>query len=591
MYSFIRKFLCAAGICSVLFVIPEGAAAQNSGRFEDGYYRQPLDGRLLLSANFAEARTDHFHSGIDIKTGGVEGKPLYVAADGYIVRVGASPTGFGRVLYINHPNNTTTVYAHMQKFIPEVEAYVKSERYRLRQHKVDLNPSADKFPVKKGQLIGYSGNSGSSQGPHLHFEIRETPSQRILNVPALGVYDIKDDLPPMIVKLHYIEVDTIKGVPVNYPAKSAGVTNVGSGEYVLADTPVFEVGKNGYFVLETTDRKNDTHNTMGIYSAAVSVDGSQVFSFKIDSYLFSEQRYVNSLTYYPMQKGARNEFLRLAVQANNKLPVYSGVKNRGALYLKDNDVHSVEIAAADDNGNVSELSFKVKRRDEGVEAALAESAKEGTPLDHKKQFVNNGDGLYVTIPANSLYEPVLYNQEIIASLERTPEGRKIYSPVYSIHKDDVPLHTAMTVSVDAPEVPANLLPKLCLARVSANGNGYSYAGGKYANGKVTASLRNFGRYCVVADNKAPTITPSFAEGADLREKSSLAFTLKDDFSGIASFNVTLDGKWVPFEQQGSVITHYFDPSKIEYKGGKHEIVISVTDNKGNTGSLKRSFIR
>lgn len=581
-----------------LWVVPGFAAmlvvgtvsAQDAGKY-DGYYRQPLDGRLLLSANFAETRTDHFHSGIDVKTGGVEGKPLYAAADGYICRVGALPTGFGRVLYINHPNNTTTVYAHMQKFIPEIEAYVASERYRLKRHRVDLYPSADMFPVKKGQLIGYSGNSGSSMGPHLHFEIRDTPSQKIMNVPALGVYDIRDDIPPTIVRLHYIEMDTVNGVPVSYPPVPVDVMNVSKGEYILSDTSVVEVGENGYFVLEATDRKNDTHNTMGIYRTVMSIDGDIVFSYKIDNYLFSEQRYVNSLAHYGMQKGSRNELLRLAVQENNKLPFYSDVRNRGAVCLADGDVHRVDISAWDDSGNVSTVSLRVRRRRSGEKPPVPAKLLEGMPVYCNKSFARNENGAYVAIPAGALYEPIFYTQNIDSSPERSPDGRKLYSPVHAIHREDVPLHKAIDVSIDVSGVPAGFESKLCLARVSADGTKYTYAGGKYEKGRMVCSVRNFGKYCVTADNKPPTVTPSFKDGENLSSKSSVSFTLRDDFAGVASFNAAIDGKWIAFEQQGAVITHYFDPSRITYNGGEHELSITVTDNVGNSTTLKRKFIK
>lgn len=589
MFRFFWKILFTTGICLVWISTSNVAQAQQK-RFEEGYYRQPLDGNLLLSANFAEARTDHFHSGIDIKTGGVEGKPLYAAADGYIARIGALPTGFGRVLYINHPNNTTTVYAHMQKFTPEVEAYVKSERYRLRRHRVDLNPAITKFPVKKGQLIGYSGNSGSSGGPHLHFEIRDTPSQRILNVPALQVYNIKDDIAPTIAKLYYIETENINGIPVDHKPKPIEVTHISGGEYKIAGTSAIEVGKNGYFVIEATDRKNDTHNTMGIYNVDMRIDNEAVFSFKLDSYLFTEQRYVNSQTHYSMQKGMRNEFIRLAVQPNNKLPIYSGVKNSGLLSLNDPDEHLVEISVMDDNRNKSYVSFKVKRRN-GEAPKIPESATEGTPLNCKQQFTNNKDGLAVSIPANSLYESIFYTQAITGNPERSPQGRRLYTPIYSVHTEDVPLHMAMTISLDVPEAPAGIIPKLCIARVSADGNTYSYVGGKYSNGKITVSTRNFGRYCVMADNQGPTITPSFSDGANLSDKDAISFTLADDFSGVSYFTANIDGKWIPFEQQGRVITHYFDPEHIKYNGDKHNLTISATDNTGNTSTITRTFIR
>lgn len=169
----------------------------------------------LYSANFGEMRPNHFHSGIDIKTDGVTGKPVLATADGYISRIAVTPGGYGRAIYITHPNGTTSVYGHLSKFRDDIEKYVHEERYRTRRNSINLYPSADRFPLKQGEQFAWSGNTGSSAGPHLHFEIRDSRTQRTLNTISSGVIRTRDDIPPRLVKLYYVEVDSVRGVPVH----------------------------------------------------------------------------------------------------------------------------------------------------------------------------------------------------------------------------------------------------------------------------------------------------------------------------------------------------------------------------------------
>lgn len=582
--------LIAVAVCLGTQAFDNPTMSQGGRKIDPSYYTAPLEGKILLAGNFAEARTDHFHSGVDIKTDGVEGKPLCAVADGYISRVNISPFGFGRAIYIAHPNGTTSVYAHMQKFTPEVEKLVAERRHATKSHSGDMyteaNAASPRFPVKQGERIGWAGNSGSSSGPHLHFELRESGSQRPLNVAAMKIYDIKDDLHPMIVRLHYVEVDTVKGVPVTSPPRAIDVMSTSAGHYRLADTSVVRLGRCGYFVLEATDRKNETQNTMGIYSVRLKLDAAAHFSFHLNSFLFSETRYVNSLTHYGMQKGEKNEFLRLAVQAGNMLPIYSSVKDRGAIVLRDDDTHEITLEVEDDNWNVSTLSFRVALRADGKVFSPDQPAG-SIATQPRKAFSHSAGGLSVSIPADALYEPVFYTQAVDSV---TKGKRTMYSPIYTVHDEQVPLHKAATISIAVKDVPANLQSKLTFACIAPDGK-YSHALGKYENGRVTGTVRRFGRYAVTVDNSAPTITPSFEDGADLKGKQEISFTLRDDFSGVSYFSATIDGKWIPFEQKGAVITHIFDNTRISYKGGTHNLVITVSDSKGNSTTLKRSFVR
>ena len=557
-----------------------------------GYYGSPLDLDLYLSANFAEMRSNHFHSGIDIKTGGVEGKVVRAVADGYISRIGVVPGGFGRVLYIAHPNGTTSVYGHLQRFTPEIEKYVNNERYRQRRHQIDLYLGPKPFPVKKGQEIARSGNSGMSFGPHVHFEIRDTPSQRTLNPLTREVFAIRDDIPPMIVALHYVETDTVRGIPVHSAPKRIGVRRTAVGKYVLQDTAALQIGPEGYFVLETTDRKNGTNNTMGVYRVTETMDGQVVMDFRMDGFLFTQTRYVNSLTQYELQRGSRNELIRLALQANNRLPLYGEVRHRGLILPSPEGVHNVQIRVEDDNRNVSLLTFRVRQRQHAAQpdGLRFRADTTGRRLDYRKPFSYQAEGCSVSIPAGALYESIFYRQQV----EELPASEQTrYAPVYAVHDADVPLHAAMTLSIAVPDVPQALTSKLCLAAVSSDGKRCSWAGGRYEAGRVTGSLRSFGRYSVVADQTPPTITPSFRQGADLRGVASVSFTIRDNFSGIAAFEATIDGKWILFEQDilKNRITHVFDPARFSFTGGKHTLVLTVTDGVGNRTTLTREFVK
>lgn len=219
----------------------------------------------LYSANFGEMRPNHFHSGIDIKTDGVTGKPVLATADGYISRIAVTPGGYGRAIYITHPNGTTSVYGHLSKFRDDIEKYVHEERYRTRRNSINLYPPADRFPLKQGEQFAWSGNTGSSAGPHLHFEIRDSRTQRTLNTISSGVIRTRDDIPPRLVKLYYVEVDSVRGVPVHARPRPVELVEKTPGRYALKQEGALSVGGRGYFILETTDRKNDVSNTFGLW--------------------------------------------------------------------------------------------------------------------------------------------------------------------------------------------------------------------------------------------------------------------------------------------------------------------------------------
>jgi murein DD-endopeptidase MepM/ murein hydrolase activator NlpD len=563
------------------------------------YYRSPMDIPVYLSANFAEIRTNRFHTGIDIKTEGVVGKPLYATADGYIARVTVAPTGYGRALYIAHPNGTTTVYAHMERFTPEIEKYLRAERYRTKRSDIDAYPDASRFPVKRGDVIGAAGNSGSSTGPHLHYEVRQSATSRTLNIMVRGwvTTAAADRTPPRIVRLYHVDVDTIAGVPVHSRPRPYDVRQNADGSCALVRTSPLRAGRASYFVVEATDRRADVSNTFGIHRARLTVDGDERVVFEKDGVLFDEVRYACASVQYGLQRKTSNEVVMLAVRSGNRLGMYKKAVDRGVLKLEDDNPQNISITVEDDAGNVSTLNFAVERDP----ARTPPARPEGVVASNRADFLHAADGLTVAIPRGALYEPVFYTQSIVdvAVAPRTDSVRPL-SPLYRTGAGYEPLHSAMRIGI-AAEIPEAKRSRACLAKVSDNGS-LSFAGGKWVNenytggawagGGVNGSTRDFGTFCVVVDTVAPTVRASFAEGADLSKTATVTITATDNFSGLASFSGTIDGEWIIFERSASrgQFIHRFDTERL-VGDSTHTLEFTCRDGVGNSTTLKRTFFK
>ena len=363
----------------------------------------------LYSANFGEMRPNHFHSGIDIKTDGVTGKPVLATADGYISRIAVTPGGYGRAIYITHPNGTTSVYGHLSKFRDDIEKYVHEERYRTRRNSINLYPSADRFPLKQGEQFAWSGNTGSSAGPHLHFEIRDSRTQRTLNTISSGVIRTRDDIPPRLVKLYYVEVDSVRGVPVHARPRPVELVEKTPGRYALKQEGALSVGGRGYFILEATDRKNDVSNTFGLWRIREFADEDPIFELRIDGFAFDQTRYCNAVTHYPMQVASRNEVIRLTRLDGCIDDFYPVLKNQALLTPSEGQSQQIRIEAEDDSGNRSILEFRTIRQPAQRDfRAVCDST--ALIVDNRRPFSHTAGEASVHIPAGVFYEPLFFSQ-------------------------------------------------------------------------------------------------------------------------------------------------------------------------------------
>ncbi len=544
--------------------------------------RSPLDIPLILSANFGEPRTDHFHSGVDFKTKGVTGKMVYAASDGQIYRIVVSPTGFGKALYIRHKNGLSTVYGHLSKFIPEIEEFVKENQYARQSFSVNLFPGASEFTVNEGDIIGFSGNSGSSMGPHLHFEVRRSSDEKPLD-PA-QFYNIEDNIKPVI-----------RSVAV-YPARTSSEVN-GKREKLILNTyrdkgkysinnniPVLVSGPVG-FGINTYDFLDNSWNKCGVRVINLSVDDKLIYSHTIDEFSFSETRYINSHIDYE-EKIKNNSYIQKTfLEPNNKLSIYNHIINDGIIEFNDREIHEIEISVSDFNDNYSSVNFFI-RPDTAKLYDPVEKQGLLMPFGQKNEIKHHD--IRLSFPANCFYDSVYFNYK------KAPAERvDLYSDLHFVHNKYTPVHSRLDIAIKpSGEINDDLKDKLCLVYIDEDDRELiSFAGGKWNNGFMEGKVQDLGIYAIGIDTVAPTVEPvRFTDGATLGKNSELRIKIYDEFSGIGEYKAFIDGKWALFEwdPKNSLLTYMPDPDYIK-QGGKHTLRLNVKDNRDNESVLNLDF--
>jgi len=575
-----RRFLTA-------FLFAALAAAVKAQTLDPADYIYPIRGvDGTCSSNFGEMRPGHFHAGVDIRTGGAEGKPLVAVADGYVSRIYIGPGGYGRAVYLTLHNGATAVYGHLQRFRDDIERQAARERRAQHRNSVNLFFGPATWPVKQGDVIGYSGNSGSSAGPHLHFEIRDTPTQRLYNIVRQGIIRPVDSLPPRIVALHYIEIDSLpNGICAQRKAESYRTAARSASRYELCcDGPV-GAGRKGYFVAEVTDRRNGVQNRFGIWRLTGWIDGERFFEYRMDGFTFDQNRLCDAVSCYPLQLVSRNEAIRLAQLESAPDCFYPVMVDRGVIRTEPGRTRRIRLEAEDDSGNVSHIEFDIRGRDAAFRAEIDSLAKVVRPAAAATLAV--GDEMIARIPAGALHETVACRPQRVET-PRVDSGLVVLSPAYRVLPAATPLRRTMSVSIRA-DVPARLRAHARLARRTAKGNA-AHVGGAYKEGRVTASTYTADPLFVVADTLPPRVTARFKSGADLSKSSSMSFTASDNFSGIVSCTLRIDGQWVPCDRYPMTgrLVHVFDTPAARTA---HSVQLVVRDGAGNTAQWQGTFCR
>ncbi len=552
----------------------------------DTIFHPPLDIPVLLSATFAELRANHLHSGIDFRTQGVTGHKVFACEQGYVSRIYVSPVGYGNALYITHPNGYTTVYGHLEKFNDEIFAYVKQQQYRREKFQVDLFPDSTRFTIKRGEMIGYSGNAGSSGGPHLHFEVRETKTEMPLN-PLLFGFGVKDNVAPTMRRLAVYPIG--EGSTVNGSTEKLILQLEKAGRnYRIAGNQKLTIKGKAAFGIDTYDQTYGSANHCGPYNIKLWVDSIEVFSQTMNKFSFDESRYINSLIDYAYYVENSVRFNRLYIEPNNRLSVYDRHVDRGVISFPDSSAHKALVIARDLNGNNAKLNFSFTYIPDKTTVTSSPSYMSELTFypwnTNEKDFVFKRQNIKVTIPADALYNEIDFDYSTVK------HTKSLYSEVHHIHNIYTPLHKAITIEVVADSLPARLREKALLVQIDRNGK-RSSAGGTYRDGVVTTNSRTFGDFAIAVDTVAPRIVPiNIKNGANMRGVKNIRFKITDDFSGINTYNGWIDGQWALFEYdaKNDLIYYDFDAERLT-KNTKHSLLLQVADSKNNMSEYKADF--
>lgn len=560
---------------------------------QEGSFRVPFDFPLYLSGNFSELRSNHFHGGLDFKTQGVEGKPLHCPADGYISRISVSPGGYGNALYITHDNGYTTVHGHLQRFLPKVAALVREHQYMYETFALDTTLTPDRFPVKQGQVVAWAGNSGYSFGPHLHMEVRLTETNEPVNPLAFYKDKIKDTRPP---RAHRIKVYPVEGQGVVDGVGKDGVAYFGKDNRIAQHIIAWgEVGVG----ISANDYMDDTHNTYGVYSIRLLVDGTELFKSVTDRFLFDENRMINSWTDYSEHRTNNRWFMKSFIAPGNPLRMLSAEgEGRGIVTINEERPYQFEYILTDFHGNTARYTFVLH----GVRQDIAPyfSTANNQLRWNRLNVVTHPLGMELTIPQGMLYEDVPLHVSV------SPEVGA-YSTVYRLGDEAIPLHSYCPLAIKMwpdesryqlassfgsmditpwPTLPPPYADKLYIAQ--RHGNAISSVGGKYERGWMKTEIRELGgEFFVAIDTVAPVLTP--VSPANWSKTGIARVKVSDSQTGISSYRATLDGQWtlMEYSSKNRQLTVRLSASPLKKDGSLHTLCITVTDGVGNVSTLER----
>ena len=533
--------------------------------------RKPMDIPVLLSGNFGELRSNHFHSGIDFKTQGVEGKPIHSVQDGYVSRISVSPCGYGNGLYITHPDGTTTVYGHLQKFSQKITAYLKEKQYEQESFNVNLSLTPDELPVKEGELVALSGNTGSSGGPHLHFEVRDTETEEPMDPIEYYKDLIKDTQAPKIQGIMVYSMPG-KGV-VNGSRRKLELKPVTAKNGKQTLTGKIEAWGEIGLAVKGYDYMDNTSNIYGIKDITLTADSQVIFHSNLDRFAFDETRYLNSFTDFEEWKEHRSFYIKSFVDPGNRLRFIESL-NRGILTIDEPRTYHLTYKLADAFGNTTQLSIRI----EGKEQPIPEIDTENAELFHWWSDNRFGaKGIRLTIPKGNLYDDLYFRYSV-------KEDSAALGATHILHNKPVAFHKSAKLSLRLQTDTLDNKQQYGIVRLQ-NGR-RSWTGGVYRNGWVDADIKEMGSYTLGQDLVPPTITP--LNPATWVSQQAITLRLSDNLSGVQTYRGEIDGQYVLFEMNSkSVITYHFDKERLAR--GKHTLKLVVTDACGNQSTYTYPF--
>ncbi|OOV18536.1 M23 family metallopeptidase [Flavobacterium sp. LM4] len=559
-----RFYLFFLFVCNFIF-------SQN--QYPKDYFRTPLDIPMQLSGNFGELRPNHFHAGFDLKTNQREGLNVYAVADGYVSRIKISTFGNGKCIYITHPNGYTTVYGHLQTAVGPIQEYIHKTHYSEKSFEIEMFPKPEDLPVTKGQIIALSGNTGSSEGPHLHFEFRDTKTEFVIN-PIFFGFDqyLKDTKKPTISSLFVYPMDN---TTVNQ-SKQPLLLNLSlqkDGTYLAGK--VKANGKIG-FGINAVDFDDVSNNRNGVFNVSTFLNGNQNYNYQFNTYSFDEMRFINAFIDYPRYKKTGQRVQKLFMKSPYALSIIKGDSLNGIVPVEPNLASTYRIEVSDYFGNLNSITVPVEY-DSEAPIINAEPLTSKYFVRYNKDSNFEKENMSVFFPAGTFYEDFNLNFDV--------KNNRIY-----IHEDVVPVHSNFTVTIKDSTYSETLRDKLFIARFSGNSKSYNATTRK--NDVFTIKSKTLGQYGLVLDTIAPVIKiTKVIQDKWITGFKNVQFTIGDALSGIRFYNGYLNGNWVLFEYDNKTrkITHTFDDAIVAE--GANDLKIEVVDNVGNSAIFETHFFR
>jgi hypothetical protein len=529
----------------------------------------------VLSGNFGELRSNHFHSGLDFKTQKSIGIPVYAVEDGWISRIRISSWGLGYSLYISHPDGYTSLYAHLDRYAQPFDSIARSQQYEIEQFELDSIYEKGKYPVKKGQLIAYSGNSGISSAPHLHFEIRETKTGETMD-PLLWYSDsIPDKTKPSIRGIAIFACNKEGNLAGNLKKKNVQTVKTANGNYVLKDSLPAAWGKIGLGI-KAYDLMDNTSNIYGVRLVRLYMDDKEIFSQNLSHFSFSETRYINSIIDYEAWIKSRSLVMKSFLEPGNHVSFCAKDENRGYINIADEKNYNFRYELSDRAGNTTEIRFSVK----GKKMPVMNTSDSGILMRYFKPNSFKTKDIELYIPLGTLYDDLNFNYFL--------EPSKNISGIFHINDSYIPIQQCIKakfrINVDT------IASKRTYYLAMKNRYGrFQYYGGHYENGWIMADIREFGTYTIMNDDVSPKITPLNLENSVKNRLFRIQVT--DNASGLKSWRGTIDGKWIllTYNYKTAQLKYVFDDSRLT-NSKRHIFHLEVTDACGNRSELDYTFL-
>ena len=541
--------------------------------YPQDYFSAPIDINLILSGSFAELRTNHFHSGLDIKTQGKEGFKTYASAAGYVSRIKISRYGYGKALYIKHPNGYTTVYAHLKKFSAAIEAYVKKRQYQKETFEIELFPKAGTLKVLDKQLIAYTGNTGGSGGPHLHFEIRD-PQERPIN-PLMFGFDVKDTTQPVIYGLFGYTIS--ENSHVGGDTKRVEIRIIKQKDGTYKSEPIIAYGEIGFGII-SMDRQDLASNKNGVNNIQTSFNGQKSLEVNLNRFSFDETKHLNRYIDYEFLYNNKKRIQKLFIEKNNPLSVMNAFTNGGALKIENNTYSIYKIFVSDFKGNQSELNIPIR----GVYQKLSDPINRNAKLQHvraTKETVLQKDNVSIQILKNTFYEDVDLLFEVS-------------NDTLKLHTALIPLQKSITINFDISKYKKEDKTRLFIGSVSRYGNKLYYSPTKKRGNTLSTRTKYLGSYSLGIDSENPEIKAiNFKNKSWISNHKYLKVKINDKVSGIKNYRATLNERWIlmEYDTKTQLLTHDFEDQTITETENNFKII--VTDNVGNSSTFESIFYR